>query len=1113
MAVEARFDFAEDNAHTGFRLARFEWYNWGTYDGDIFALDLERENALLTGDIGSGKSTVVDALTTLLVPHNRIVYNKAAGAESRERSLHSYIVGEYKSVKDETFGSAKAAALRNPDETFSVLLARFENEGYDESLTLAQFFWIARGQVQKFYVVSQGGLGIRQDFFDFTDIRDLKRRLKKRPHTEVFDAFKEYSARFRRIMGIRNEQALHLFYQTVSLKAIGNLTEFIRNHMLEPSQIDEKVDEVCRNFAELTRAHNLILEAQKQIDLLTPVDRESRRYETMAQEKETLVRMRDVIEPFFARKLAALLETRLAQQRIEREKKSSKKLREAEALERTDREILDLKLQLQKNGADRLEQLRREIEGESRRMKERQESKRRYDALCDTLELGRASNEHRFLKNREAAQERFGRIEEETTKLQNEQVANTVTLERYKERAGELENEIGYLEARRSNIPPRTARIRDEMAEALGLEPETLPFAGELIRCVDERWQGAVERVLHNYALSLLVDAEHYAAVTEYVERTRLGGRLVYLKVERAAAARPGDDIPPDSLLHKIEVKADSPFAAAFEGMLFSRFNIPCVETLEAFRRLKRAVTVHGQFKTSFERHEKDDRYAIDDPSRRVLGWDNADKLAALESERERLAEKAAFLVEALAKIETALRERTLSRDTLRDLLAFERFDAIDWYAPSRRIEALEEEIRSLEASSDIIAGLNARLEKVSGERRRLQEELDALTRELGRLEQTIEDDEARRDTAKLLAENSETLPELADEIAAFAEPVLQKGVTLATIEARKREVRENLTAQVDKIGKRIERSREKIVGDMGRFNAAFPVAAREFDAAVESAPEYRAKLAELKRDDLPRWRRRFKSLLREKMVQHFVSLQYTLERQSDAITEKIGKINASLRDIEYSEGTYITLIAEPVRSAEIRAFKAQLKEAISGAILEDNSYDEQKFLQIKAIIERFNGREGHSEEDRKWRKRVTDVRNWFDFSAAERYLGNDEMKEYYTDSGGKSGGQKEKLAYTVLASSLAFQFGLEHNRVKSRSFRFVMIDEAFGRGSDESTRYALRLFESLDLQLLVITPKQKINVIEPYVKTVHFVYNDAGRESSLVSMSVEEFQQRREAG
>jgi len=126
------------------------------------------------------------------------------------------------------------------------------------------------------------------------------------------------------------------------------------------------------------------------------------------------------------------------------------------------------------------------------------------------------------------------------------------------------------------------------------------------------------------------------------------------------------------------------------------------------------------------------------------------------------------------------------------------------------------------------------------------------------------------------------------------------------------------------------------------------------------------------------------------------------------------------------------------------------------------------------------------------------------------RYISTDEEKEYYAHSGGKSRGQKEKLAYTVLASSLAFQFGLEYNEVRSRSFRFVMIDEAFGRGSDESTRYALQLFEKLNLQLMAITPKQKINVIEDFVRTIHFVHNKDAMNSSIYSMGIEEYQKNK---
>ena len=35
----------------------------------------------------------MDAVTTLLLPAQRISYNKAAGADTRERSLRSYVLG------------------------------------------------------------------------------------------------------------------------------------------------------------------------------------------------------------------------------------------------------------------------------------------------------------------------------------------------------------------------------------------------------------------------------------------------------------------------------------------------------------------------------------------------------------------------------------------------------------------------------------------------------------------------------------------------------------------------------------------------------------------------------------------------------------------------------------------------------------------------------------------------------------------------------------------------------------------------------------------------------------------------------------------------------------
>jgi uncharacterized protein YPO0396 len=108
-----QLDFLGDDTRSGFRLARLEVFNWGAFDSQVWTLVLDGRNALLTGDIGSGKSTLVDAITTLLVPAHWVAYNKAAGADFRERSLRSYVLGHYKSERLETTGSAKPVSLRD----------------------------------------------------------------------------------------------------------------------------------------------------------------------------------------------------------------------------------------------------------------------------------------------------------------------------------------------------------------------------------------------------------------------------------------------------------------------------------------------------------------------------------------------------------------------------------------------------------------------------------------------------------------------------------------------------------------------------------------------------------------------------------------------------------------------------------------------------------------------------------------------------------------------------------------------------------------------------------------------------------------------------------------
>lgn len=48
-------------------------------------------------------------------------------------------------------------------------------------------------------------------------------------------------------------------------------------------------------------------------------------------------------------------------------------------------------------------------------------------------------------------------------------------------------------------------------------------------------------------------------------------------------------------------------------------------------------------------------------------------------------------------------------------------------------------------------------------------------------------------------------------------------------------------------------------------------------------------------------------------------------------------------------------------------------------------------------------------------------------------------------------------------------------------------------------------------MQLLIVTPLQKVHVIEPYVKSIGMVDNPTGAYSRLQTMTIEEYRNRRD--
>ena len=1102
-----------DDALTGFRLTRLEVFNWGTFGGRVWTLPLDGRNGLLTGDIGSGKSTLVDAVTTLLVPAHRIAYNKAAGADSKERTLRSYVLGHYKSERDETTGAAKPKALREPG-SYSVILGVFHNAGYDQTVTLAQVFWMKEplGQPSRLYVGADRELAIAGDFTHFgPDIGQLRKRLRALG-AEIEDTFPRYGAWFRQRFGIANEQALELFHQTVSMKSVGNLTDFVRAHMLEPFDVANRIAALMGHFDDLNRAHEAVLKAKRQVEMLTPLVADCGKHAEQSAELEGLSQCRDALKPYFAELKLRLVERRLQDLAEDEARLTGRKQRREEQRDRERGDVEALRRAVAEQGGDRLEQLSARIgELESERGRRLQRAERQAELLAMVDERP-AADEPAFVALRRRLAERREELSAEESDWQNRMTEAAVELSEGRREHAALTAEIESLKARGSNLPKEQVAMRAALCSALKLDEDDMPYAGELIEVREDArdWEGAAERLLRSFGLSLLVPEAHYADVADWVDRTHLAGRLVYFRVR---AVRRGDrpDLHRDSLVHKLAVKADSACCEWLERELAHRFDYACCQTQEQFRRETKALTRAGQVKAPGERHEKDDRHRLDDRGRYVLGWSNARKLAALEAEAGKLEARLADFGRRIGAAQDQLRTLRAQLDAIVRLQEIADFRELDWRACATEVARLQDEKARLEAASDRLRELAGQLETALAALQASEKALERLNEELGAVRARQEASEELRGQAAALAavfsgEVRERLDALQGELPA------ESTLRVETCDSRERELRDVLQTRMDAEGKALARLGEKIIKAMAAFNDAFKLETDEFDASLEAAFEYRGLLERLNADDLPRFEARFKELLNVNAINEIAGFSGQLARQRETIKERIGRINASLRRIDYNPGRYIVLEFQSSPDPEIRDFQAELRACTADTLAgsEDAQYSEAKFLQVKAIIDRFRGREGQSEQDRRWTAKVADVRNWFLFAASERWRENGAEHEHYSDSGGKSGGQKEKLAYTVLAASLAYQFGLEWGEVRSRSFRFVVIDEAFGRGSDESAQFGLRLFEQLNLQVLVVTPLQKIHIIEPFVSAVGFVHNADGQASQLRNLSIEEYREQK---
>jgi uncharacterized protein YPO0396 len=1072
----------------GFRLKRLEMLNWGTFNGVVQRLTPDCRWTMLVGTNGSGKSTAADALRTLLVPPARATYNDASvdhrqRQNAKDRTKRTYIRGAYKAASQENSATALVQYLR-AEGVQSILLAVFANEYTRSEATLAQILWVQNDKPDQVYLVSRGDRTISKDLVKLGNSREMPKNLRRREF-EVDNSFTAYEEKFRRLIGIAGAGALEVFNQAIGVKEVKDLNLFVRNHMLEPTNIHEFIGTHLKpHYKELSACYTAIQRAENQINLLQPLVTNYSQLTIARETKAERTNLKLSLPHYYNQRE---FELRIAlEEQLNAECLTQEKIRDGHKQQQTDQQNKrnEISSAIDNDACGRrlnaiAEQIATITTTRNAKLEQREK-------LLKQLQLAQhpptVATQEQFEAMRQRLQCERDPLQATLNDLEARKTDCTIT---QRDATASRLNFAAEMKSIRDNkvlIPRILLEIRTNLCQATGIPESELPFAGELIEVHPDfqEWTGAIERLLHNFGTSLLVPDNRYFAAANYINHNHLGTRLVFFRVPTNVLPSHSDRLNdpkrvPCRLVFN-ETKALAPWVKAEVARHFAH---TCCDDIQALNQVDYGITPEGLIRDG-SRHIKNDKSRVTDRSNYVLGWSTQTKLAAILEQYNAADQACQTATNQLADVARETKSTTTKLSAITAALEFQSFDQINDEHESNILQQLTAEQEELNASSDKLKALKKQLKDTERQLQELDQAIRTIDQTIGGLQQDIQRNQKHANHLK--TELHGVTMDVAATEAEINRLFQPQVVTLDNLQNVKDTVSAALHSQLDELSTQIANLEKQIVLSMKDFLTKYPEECAELRADMAFADEFCNLHHRLAAEQLPTHKERFFALLNSNLIVDIATLRSKLDFYEREIRERIAAVNVALTQIKFSATTHVQIVVSQTRTDESNRFKANLKKCTANTTLPKPEDQKQIFTNIQELITRFD-------KEPEWTARVTDVRNWLDYGVKEICTATKAEAGYYSASSGRSAGQKTLLALTILASAISAQYRLNDEQGNLNQFRLVIVDEAFGKTDEENSQRALEIFQQLGLQLVVVNPfDAKSRIVEDFVDSYHLV-------------------------